>query len=146
MQEVWLRSSLWLHGGYRHIHRRRHIEISICVSFDYLLPQAYWGFFVLETEVIDMDRKKKKKSSSESATLMLLYKSKVTSSKIYWSWRTRHESMLSSAARREERLAPPWEELKSVGCSNGRLLTTPTLPGRHHLPAVRKQLPSWWPS
>lgn len=59
MQEVWLRSSLWLYGGYRHIHRRRHIEISICVSFDYLLPQAYWGFFVLETEVIDMDRKKK---------------------------------------------------------------------------------------
>lgn len=54
--------------------------------------------------------------------------------------------MLSSAARREERLAPPWEELKSVGCSNGRLLTTPTLPGRHHLPAVRKQLPSWRPS
>lgn len=71
----------------------------------------------------------KKWSSSESATLMLLYKSKVTSSRIYWPWRTRHESMLSSAARSEERLAPPWEELKSVGCSNGRLLTTPTLPG-----------------
>lgn len=119
MQEVWLRASLWLHGGYRHIHERRHIEKSICVSFDYtfnLLLQAYLGFFVLETEVIDMDRKKKG-SFSESAALMLLYKSKSPVPGF-----TDQCSLLLLGVRRGL-------PLRGKSCSNGRLLTTPTLLG-----------------
>lgn len=81
MQNVWLRSSLWLHGVCNHIHKDRHIEILICVSFDctfILLLQAYLGFLDLEAEVIAADRKNKnKKKLLRVSNMSVLIKSLV---------------------------------------------------------------------
>lgn len=137
MQEVWLRCSLWLHGGYRHIHRRRHIEISICVSFDYLLLQAYWGFFVLETEVIDMDRKKNEAPLSQQHWCFCTsLKSPVPGFTDLGGQGMNQCSLLLLGVRRGLPLrGKSWSLLVvvMVDCS-----LRPHCPARHHLPAVRK--------
>lgn len=99
----------------------RDIEILICGFFCFyytftLLLQAYLGFLVLEAEVITTDRKKWSYSGSET---FLCFCTSLKPPVPRPTLEGKEAVTISSAGRGEKRLAPHWEELKSVGCSHG---------------------------